>query len=292
MHDNPALPELPAGAVDFHLHVARSRDIESPEGRHIMTASNSELSWPVDPDDDLVPPSVVESQLDGAGVRYGVVLPQDTAGIGIQIPTDYVLEFCQRSTRLFAFASINPWVQFDAPAALRRWAAAGARGLKLYPSYQFFLPNDPMLWPIYDTCCELRWPVMFHTGTSVFRGSRLHFALPIHIDDVAVAFPELRIVLAHAGRPAWTNEAAALARIHAEVYLDISGLPPHNLLRYLPDLARLTGKVVFGSDWPSTPALAGTVDGIRGLGLTPEQLTDIFRTTAARLLDLDLDPGA
>lgn len=280
-------PAMPAGAVDFHLHVARSRDIESPEGRRIMTASNPALSWPSDPNEDLVPPEVLEAQLDSAGVHYGVVLPQETAGIGITIPTEYVLEYCSQSPRLLPFASVNPWVQFDAPTAIRRFASGGARGLKLYPSYQFFYPNDPMMWPIYDTCCELGWPVMFHSGTSVFSGSRVRFALPIHVDDVAVAFPNLRIVLAHAGRPAWTGEAAVLARLHAGVYLDISGLPPHKLLDYLPDLPRLTGKTVFGSDWPSTPALSKTVDGIRSLGFGEDQITDMFRTTAARLLNLE-----
>lgn len=277
---------LPQGGIDFHVHVMRVGHMRSSQGRALISHVNPELAVDASDEDELVPRAVLEEQLDAAGLDYAVLLPQATPGVGIDIPTEYVLEYCRGSERLLPFASVNPVADPMPVERLRRWAEQGARGLKLYPSYQFIYPNDRRLYPIYSLAVELRWPVVFHTGSSVFQGSRLKYALPEHIDDVAVDFPDLRIVLAHAGRPAWTAAAATLARIHPHVYLDISGIPPGNLLRYLPDLPRLASKVVFGSDWPSTPPIAQTVAGILALDLSTDQVDRIFRRTAAMLLRL------
>lgn len=275
---------VPAGSVDFHVHVFRTRDVASEAGRRLMEGSNPRFSFGPGPLDEFLPLEDLHAELDAAGIERAVVLPQETPGVDIEVPTDYVLDYCRRSGRLVPFASVNPVGDPDPAGRLRRLADAGARGLKLYPSYQFFFPNDAVAYRVYEAAGELGWPVVFHTGSSIFPRSRLKYALPVHLDDVAVDFPDLRIVLAHAGRPAWTAEATVLARTHANVYLDVSGLPPKNLLRYLPDLPRLTAKAVFGSDWPSTPRLPDTVAGVLGLGLDAAQLDQLFRTTAESLL--------
>ena len=279
---------LPRGSIDFHVHVFRIGQF-GEEARRLVERSNPGLLAGRPLTEEAVPRARLEAELDAAGVATAVLLPQETPGVGIDVPTAYVLDYCRGAERLIPFASLNPLTEPDPVARLRRWAEEGARGLKLYPSYQFFYPNDPRLYPVYQQAMELGWPVVFHTGSSIFPGSRLKYALPLHLDDVAVDFPELRIVLAHAGRPAWTAEAAALARLHANVYLDIAGLPPHTLLRYLPDLPRLAEKAVFGSDWPSTPSIAQTVRGILTLALGAEQLERIFRRTATALLGLRVD---
>ena len=71
------------------------------------------------------------------------------------------------------------------------------------------------------------------------------------LDDVAVDFPELTLILAHAGRPLWMETAVHLARRHRNVHLDLSGIPPKSLLEYLPKLESLAAKCLFGTDWPS-----------------------------------------
>ena len=92
---------------------------------------------------------------------------------------------------------------------------------------------------------------MFHTGTSVFPRARNIYADPMPIDDVAVDFPRLRIVVAHAGRPLYGETAFFLARRHPNVFLEISGIPPRSLPRYVPRLTDLADKVLWGTDWPS-----------------------------------------
>ncbi len=276
---------LPQGAIDFHIHPFRLGHFQSRDARALVARANPSLNvGALAEEDEVIPRARLESELDAAGIAYGVLLPQHTPGVGIELPTDYVLAYRAGSSRLIPFASVNPLGDANPLDELRRWVDAGAKGLKLYPSYQFFYPNDPRLYPIYEFARSLSWPVMFHTGSSIFSGSRLKYALPIHLDDVAVDFPDLRIVLAHAGRVAWAAEAVALARVHPNVYLEISGLPPRTVLRHIPDLPRITDKVVFGSDWPSTPSIAETVGGLLELGLTPGQLARVFRDNAAALL--------
>ncbi|HXQ79046.1 MAG TPA: amidohydrolase family protein, partial [Thermoplasmata archaeon] len=140
----------------------------------------------------------------------------------------------------------------------------GIRALKLHPPHQLFRPNAyvdgelPGLRALYDACSRHRLPVIFHTGTSIFPRARNRFADPLFLDDVAVDFPELTIVLAHGGRPVWTETAVMLARRFPNVWLEVSGMPPARLLDYFPQLPRMVEKVLFGSDWPGP--------GVRDIG--------------------------
>ena len=237
-------------------------------------------------------PAAVEDMLAIQGVDYAVVLAQETPVTAGMASTEAVAAFCRASRRLIPFASINPFLQGSPAVALERAVAElGCRGLKLYPSYQFFFPNDRLVYPLYATAQRLAIPVVIHTGWSYFPGSRMTYADPLHLDDVAVDFPELVIILAHAGRPIWFDRAAALARLHRNVYLDISGLPPANLPRYFPDLARLAPKMLFGSDWPSVPTDIGeNVAALRSLGLEGTAERAILGETAAGLLGLASSP--
>ncbi len=104
---------------------------------------------------------------------------------------------------------------------------------------------------------------------------------------MAVDFPDLVIILAHAGRPIWYDRAAALARLHRNVYLDLAGLPPANLPRYFPNLSRLADKMLFGSDWPAIPTeIAENIAAFRALGLPEPAQRAVLGETAARLLGL------
>ena len=89
------------------------------------------------------------------------------------------------------------------------------------------------------------------------------------IDDVAIDFPKLKIILAHAGRPLYGETALFLARRHANVHLEISGIPPKSLLRYFPRIAELAHKTLWGTDWPSPGVVSPkkNVDDFRALGL-------------------------
>jgi predicted TIM-barrel fold metal-dependent hydrolase len=125
-------------------------------------------------------------------------------------------------------------------------------------------------------------PVMIHTGTSVFPGARNKFGDPIFCDDVAVDFPNLKILLAHGGRPLWMETAFFLIRRHKNVYLDISGIPPSKLLEYFPRLEEIASKTLFGTDFPGpgVPDIAENLRAFRELPLQEGTKEQILSRTA------------
>jgi predicted TIM-barrel fold metal-dependent hydrolase len=141
------------------------------------------------------------------------------------------------------------------------------------------------MYPVYAKAQELAIPIIFHIGSSIFKGTRMKYCAPIYLDDVAVDFPELKIVMAHSGRGFWYDECFFLSRLHKNIYMDITGLPPRNLLNYFPELDKNRGKVIFGSDWPAMPVDIGeNIEIIKSLPLSDKSIEAIFWSTAHNIL--------
>ncbi len=232
-------------------------------------------------------PGAFEELLSAEGVDYACVLA-DLCPITTGVCTnEQVRDFCRGRDRLIPFCDVNPHLFIDPAAELRRLVEDdGFRGVKLYPVYQHYYPNDQKIYPVYQTAEDLGIPVLIHTGSSVFKGSRLKYGDPLHLDDVAADFPRLNLVMAHSGRGFWYDRAFFLSRLHANLYMELSGLPPSKLLTYFPELARNTDKVIFGSDWPGMPWIRRNMDAIGELPLPAEGVEDILGGNAARLLRL------
>jgi hypothetical protein len=170
---------------------------------------------------------------------------------------DWIAEFTRdHRDRLVPVGSVNPLHEIDVRSEIRRVLDLGIRMIKIHPPHQLFSPNAYRgeLWQlaeIYRECEERGVPVMFHTGTSIFPRARNVFADPMPIDDVAIDFPRLPIILAHAGRPLYGETAFFLVRRHPNVHIDLSGIPPKSLPRYVPRLADIADRALWGTDWPS-----------------------------------------
>jgi predicted TIM-barrel fold metal-dependent hydrolase len=176
------------------------------------------------------------------------------------LTNDAILEFAAANPDIaLPFVSIDPTRGAPAIAEAKRLLATGAvRGLKLHPPMQQFFPNDRLAYPLYELFAAARLPVLFHTGHSGIGtgmpgggGIRLKYGNPMHIDDVAVDFPDLPIILAHPSFP-WQDEAISICLHKPTVYIDLSGWSPKyfppTLLQYANTL--LKHKVLFGSDYP------------------------------------------
>jgi predicted TIM-barrel fold metal-dependent hydrolase len=166
----------------------------------------------------------------------------------------------------------------------------GIRMIKIHPPHQLLFPNDYLngvneLEIIYRAAEANGIPVMFHTGTSIFPGARNKYGDPIYVDDVAVDFPKLKILLAHGGRPLWMHTAFFLIRRHPNVYLDISGIPPQALLSYFPRLDEIAHKTLFGTDWPGpgVPDVKRNLEEFNALPMSAEMREQILSKTAASL---------
>jgi predicted TIM-barrel fold metal-dependent hydrolase len=106
---------------------------------------------------------------------------------------------------------------------------------------------------------------MFHAGTSMFRGAKMRYADPYTFDDVINDFPGMKVVLCHGGRGFWYHIAEFLAKSYKNVFIDICGLPPKNLLKYFPSMKKFSHKYLFGTDFPGVPGIRKNFNAIKEL---------------------------
>ncbi len=282
--------------IDFHIHPGKY------EQWHPWVVEWMRATVP-DPEqylDAMVDPAAMRAMLAEAGVDVGVVLAEISPISTGNIDNDWTSSFARqinalpplyptlRPPRVVAFGCVNPFMVADVAGEMERCVKElGCSGVKLYPPYHHFYPNDARMYPLYAKAQELGVPVMAHTGSSIFKGVKHKYADPMFWDDVAADFPNLNIVMAHSGRGVWYDRAFFLAKVHANVYMEISGLPPQKLLDYFPELERIPDKVIFGSDWPGMPHIKRNIEIIRGLPLKQETKDKILGGNAARILGLD-----
>jgi len=170
----------------------------------------------------------------------------------------------------------------DLEIAVKEWGFAGAH----LHSYGWGIPlNHRDLYPIYAKCLELDVPVVMQTGHSA---ERMPSAMgqPILLDDVALYFPELRIVASHTGWP-WVQELIAMAWKHPNVYI---GAGAHAPKYWAPELvqflnSRGQGKVLWGTDFPVVTH-TDSLEQVRALNLKPFALEKLLRGTAESVFRL------
>jgi len=177
-----------------------------------------------------------------------------------QLPNEQVAAIAaENSDVMIAFASVDPTRGQVAVDEARRVIASGSiRGFKLHPPIQQFHANDKIAYPLYEVLAAAKMPVIFHTGHSGIGtgmrgggGVRLKYGNPMDIDDVAVDFPDMPIIMAHPSFP-WQDEAISICLHKPQVYIDLSGWSPKyfspTLIQYANTL--LKTKMLFGSDFP------------------------------------------
>ena len=193
-----------------------------------------------------------------------------------------------------AFCSINPHRGKDGVDEAKRLVASRAvRGLKLHPPMQEFFPSDRLAYPLYEVFAEARLPVLFHTGHSGIGtgmrgggGIRLKYGNPMLIDDVAVDFPDMPIIMAHPSFP-WQDEAISICMHKPQVYIDLSGWSPKYFSPTLVQYANtvLKHKVLFGSDYPWITPDKWMAD-FQTIGIRYEVRPLIMKENAAKLFGL------
>jgi predicted TIM-barrel fold metal-dependent hydrolase len=191
--------------------------------------------------------------MDEAGVELAALLAFDCETThGWKVPNEMVADLvAQRPDRFVGFASVDPNKHQLAIEELEHAVRdLGMRGLKLHPPTQHFYPNDRAHYPLWAKAEELGIPVLVHTGHNQ-SGGRMQYGDPTHLDEVALDFPNLRLILAHFGFP-WVNQAISVTWIRRNCYLELSGWSP----KYIPETVWKYAKgifpdrVLFGTDAP------------------------------------------
>jgi predicted TIM-barrel fold metal-dependent hydrolase len=194
------------------------------------------------------------------------------------------------------------WATFDEAqvAELRSLLEARAiKGLKLYPGYEPFYPNDPKLTPAYLLAEEFDVPVMIHTGDTYAPTGKVKFAHPLHVDEVAVDFPRVKFLICHLGNP-WFRDCMEVVYKNDNVYTDISGLTLGQFTDRFEAYMRqqlkemiLWGvnpnKVLYGTDWPLA-SMESYLDFMEELKLPPRDKDLMLFENAIALFKLEIGP--
>ena len=277
--------------VDCHTHFWKAEDWSEEMEREATIARGAPAQIDIREEDHWAAMEPVDR---------AIVFGFHASHLGLVVPNDRVKEYVDKHPeKLIGFACLDPHEPDYLDEMEKCFLRDGFRGLKLAPIYQNFHPMDERMMPVYAFCEKRGIPVLVHQGTTFPRRAPLKYALPIQIEDVALAFPDLKIVVAHMGHP-WVEDAVVLIRKQPNVYADISALyyrpwQYYNALMLAQEYG--TGhKLLMGSDYPFTTP-ADTIASLRnvnhvignsGLPRIAEKLTEgILERDTVKLLGLD-----
>lgn len=281
-------------AIDFHTHAEEPCGCHPDDGYDALQSSMAEYfraPWKHPP---TVPETAAHYRAQNiAAVIFPVDAERET-GYRRYANEEVAGIAAENSDVLIPFASIDPWKgKMGVREARRLMRSFGIKGFKFHPTMQGFYPNDRMAYALYEAIEAEGGIALFHTGQTGVgsgmpggNGMRLKYSNPMHMDDVAVDFPDLKIILAHPSFP-WQDEALAVAQHKPNVYIDLSGWSP----KYFPDIlvrycnSILKKKVLFGSDWPMI-APERWLNDFERIAIRDEVRPDILKNNAARVLGL------
>lgn len=294
----PASGEAAAGTptpeyriTDVHVHIQPWRQLKPHVLDTMRRGKEHQFEFYMSVMDD---PQVLLGVMDAEGIdRIGMVNYAAPDVMGFTDETnDYSVRYAEADRRrLIPYGGVDPRTTEDTVSATQRLVDIGVRVLKLHPCHHRCAANAyteglASLANIYRVCEENGLPVMIHTGTSIFPGARSKYGNPMEIDDVAIDFPDLQIIMAHGGRPLYMAEAFFILRRHKNVWLELSGIPPLSLPHYFPRLEEMERKVLWGTDWPSpgVSSMRKNVDQFLGLALPERLKRAALETNPERLL--------
>ncbi|MCY3801550.1 MAG: amidohydrolase family protein [Chloroflexi bacterium] len=216
-------------------------------------------------------------------------------------PDEYTAEWVSNDPeKLIGFAAVDPTEDDYLERMERAATELGLRGFKIYPMLARFNPADPTVFPMYAMAERLGLPILSHTGAHPGPRAILKYSQPLLFDEVAQAFPNVKIVMAHMSHP-WQRDCAVVLRKHPNLYADVSGagwVRPWQAWEGLILMQEwgVGDKLLFGSDYPNwTPkqgmeemrALNELVEGTNLPTISEELIEGIFTRDSLALLGIE-----
>jgi uncharacterized protein len=243
--------------IDAHVHVARLPTLSADWRQWVTTFGGGVPLGDLFEPDGMPRPAALDAYFAAEGADHVLLFSEySPKATGIQPIEDVLPVVARNPVRFRPVANINPHLHYPVKAELARQVGLGAVACKIHPVHGGFEPADRMLYPAYAYCAERNLPVIVHCGTSTFAGSVNAYGEPALLDPVFRDFPDLTVILAHGGRGWWYDQAAFLALMRPNIWLEVAGLPPARLPDYYGrSLPRLAHKMLFGTDWPGVPGV-------------------------------------
>jgi predicted TIM-barrel fold metal-dependent hydrolase len=241
--------------VDVHTHTPTHKDEVPVDEKKVFTGWHSG-----DPVSTTNSWADYQSGMKAADISivFNIHVPDvekyvGTAGDATRI-NDSTAEFVAADTSRIGFMSVDPNLP-DYLDEYERSKSLGLKGIKLGANYQRFDPLGNEAFALYRRAERDALPILFHIGASPIAGAPLKSAHPLTIDEIAIAFPDLKIVMAHIGHP-WVRETVSVIRKHPNVYSDVSAIYTRPWMTYEALVMALEWgamhKLLFGSDFPVT----------------------------------------
>ena len=267
--------------IDFHIHIATKEQV-LPWVVEFFEQNNPHY---MENFGEGITPERAIAFFKSHNVDRSVILAEYAPHASATVTNEFVSEFSKGHEELIPFGCLDfsdkrPYEE-QAKHAVEK---LGVKGFKLLPSYQYFYPDDHALFPFYEYVQSLGMSIMFHTGTSAFHGTRIKYADPLLLDEVADEFPDLNIIMEHGGRTFWYDRAAWLISKYRNMHIGIAGIATRHLPKLFPRLEQYRDRFIFGSDWPGVADIMGLIERVLALPYSDETKEMILHKNAERLL--------
>ena len=281
------------GAIDIVCNLFTAREVR--EGRTGLDDSFKQQVRMPEAMRNGVSINAYLAKMDRAGIDRSLLIAVRAGDLNVrgsfEIEYSRVAEVCREHPKRFSgLAGVDPFRGMqgihDLTHAVNELGFVGAH---LYPHWFGLAPDDRRYYPYYSKCCELDIPIMMQVGHNLVysRERRLpSVGRPIALDNVAIDFPDLKLLGIHIGVP-WTDEMISMAWKHENIFIGVDAYAPKHwpkqLVHYLNSYGR--EKVLFGTDWPVIDPERAMVE-IAELGLRPEAQALLMRDNALRVFRL------
>ncbi len=263
--------------IDIHAHIAEEKFFPENMFRTMKKVLRK--------DPTKASPENLLKDMDETGIQKAVLLAVNAeTTMQHKVPNEFVLKAVDEyPERFIGFCGVDPYDK-NCVHEIETFYKKGMKGLKLIPVFHFLYPNDEKYIPIYEKACELGLPILFHAGVDFALRTRIKYSNPIFFDDVAVDFPDLKIIIAHFGWP-WINETIAIALKNENVQIDISSLGKDVLHRLPWTLLEkyLSDRILFGSDFPVF-SCKRAVENVTSLPVSKDTKEKIFYNNAKKII--------
>ena len=236
------------------------------------------------------------NKMDQAGIERSLLIAVRAGDIRVpesfEVPYERVYDVCRQNPERFSgLAGVDPFRGMeglnDLETAVNEYGFVGAH---LYPHWCELPPNHRKYSPYYAKCCELGIPIMMQVGHNLIysKNRRLpSVGKPIYLDQVAIDFPELKLIGIHIGIP-WTEEMISMCWKHENIYTAGDAYAPKYWPEAFVHYANSYGKhkVMFGTDWPVIDPIRA-VDEFNNLNFKDSSKKLVLRENAIQVFNLD-----